>query len=214
MTPTNLVCVTSSIRVPFITVSSIHRDEFLGVKSMKLVLSIFSDDLYAFTQAYIFAISSFIWWLRSLRPLPVQNRLYHLQRVLAWRARVHLADHLNILHDKSKQGKSEGCDSCDKPNWIQIIDFFARMVLKFDGLPRKTTRRLFYAMSRFVQHFKAIGEFKLELQSRNAQFGVKINFFLSHATLHYTASMLLISFFKCESHTAVQYSSLDLIVAT
>ena len=74
MTPRNLISVTSAIRIPFITMSSIHRDEFLGVKSMKLVLSIFSDNLFAFTQAYIFAISSFILWLRALRSLPVQNR--------------------------------------------------------------------------------------------------------------------------------------------
>ena len=34
--------------------------------------------------------------------------------------------------------------------------------------PRKTIRHLFYATSSFVHHFVAIGEFKLELQSRNA----------------------------------------------
>ena len=64
MTPRNLVCVTSATRIPFIIMSSIHRDEFLGVKSMKLVLSIFSDNLFEFTQEYIFAIYSFILWLR------------------------------------------------------------------------------------------------------------------------------------------------------
>ena len=35
----------------------------------------------------------------------------------------------------------------------------------------KTIRRLFYAASSFVHHFLAIGEFKLELQSGNTQFG-------------------------------------------
>ena len=73
MTPRNLISVTSAIRIPFIKMSSIHRDEFLGVKSMKLVLSIFSDNLFAFAQAYIFAISSFILWLGALRSVPVQN---------------------------------------------------------------------------------------------------------------------------------------------
>ena len=48
--------------------------------------------------------------------------LYHLQRVSAWRAPIHLAGHLNILHDKSKQGKSEGCDSCDKPSNLVKLD--------------------------------------------------------------------------------------------
>ena len=35
----------------------------------------------------------------------------------------------------------------------------------------KTIRHLFYSTSSFVHHFVAIGEFKLELQSGNAQFG-------------------------------------------
>ena len=45
------------------------------------------------------------------------------------------------------------------------------MTLKFDRLPWKTIGHLFYATSSFVQHFVAIGEFKLELQSGNAQSG-------------------------------------------
>ena len=36
---------------------------------------------------------------------------------------------------------------------------------------------LFCTMSSFVHHFKAIGEFKLELQSGNAQFGSKLVIF-------------------------------------
>ena len=37
-----------------------------------------------------------------------------------------------------KQGKSEGFDSCNRPSnltqiWIQIVDFSARVTLKFDG---------------------------------------------------------------------------------
>ena len=35
----------------------------------------------------------------------------------------------------------------------------------------KTIGHLSFAVSSFVQHFIAIGEFKLELQSGNAQFG-------------------------------------------
>ena len=45
------------------------------------------------------------------------------------------------------------------------------MTLKFDGWPRKIIGHLFYATSSFVQHFVAIGAFKLELQSGNAQSG-------------------------------------------
>ena len=58
-------------------------------------------------------------------------------------------------------------------NWIQIVNFSARVTVKFDGWPRKTIGHFFYAMSSFVHHFKSIGEFKLDLQSRTAQFGSK-----------------------------------------
>ena len=47
--------------------------------------------------------------------------------------------------------------------------FFSPVTLKFDGWPQKTKGHLFYATSSFVQHFIAIGKFKLELQSGNAQ---------------------------------------------
>ena len=56
-------------------------------------------------------------------------------------------------------------------NWIQIVDFSACVTLKFDGWPQKTIGHIFYTMSSFVNHFKSIGEFKLELQSWNAQLG-------------------------------------------
>ena len=59
-------------------------------------------------------------------------------------------------------------------NWIQIVNFSARMTVKFDGWPRKTIGHFFYTRSSFVHHFKSIGEFKLDLQSRNTQFGSKL----------------------------------------
>ena len=43
----------------------------------------------------------------------------------------------------------------------------------------KTIGHLFYATSSFVQHFIAIGEFKLELQSGNDQSGSKSTIFLA-----------------------------------
>ena len=49
--------------------------------------------------------------------------------------------------------------------------FFSRVTLKFDVWPWKTIGHLFYATSSIVHHFVAIGDFKLELQSVNAQFG-------------------------------------------
>ena len=55
--------------------------------------------------------------------------------------------------------------------WVKIDDYFSRVTLKFDVWPWKTIGHLFYATSSFVYHFLAIGEFKLEPQSGNAQSG-------------------------------------------
>ena len=57
------------------------------------------------------------------------------------------------------------------PIWVKINDFFSRVTLQFDVWPWKTIGHLFYATSSFVHHFVAIGDFKLELQSGNGQFG-------------------------------------------
>ena len=51
--------------------------------------------------------------------------------------------------------------------------FLPRVTLKFNGWPWKTIGILFYVTVSFVHHFKAIGEFKLKLQSGNAQFRPK-----------------------------------------
>ena len=63
------------------------------------------------------------------------------------------------------------------PIWVKIDVFYSRVTLKFDGWPSKTIGHLFYATSSFVQHFIAIGEFKLELESGNAQSGSNSMFF-------------------------------------
>ena len=84
---------------------------------------------------------------------------------------------------QNKQGKSEGFESCDRPIvrkrpiWVKIGDVLYRVTLKFDGWPWKTIGHLSFAVSSFVQHFIAIGEFKLELQSGNAPIWVKFNNF-------------------------------------
>ena len=57
--------------------------------------------------------------------------------------------------------------------WVKIGDIWSRVTLEFDGWPWKTTGYLFYTTSSFVHHFIAIGEFKLELQSGDAQFRSK-----------------------------------------
>ena len=61
--------------------------------------------------------------------------------------------------------------------WVKVGDFLSCVTLKFDGWPWKTIGHLFYTTSSFVHHFKFISEFKLKLQSRNAQFGSKLAIF-------------------------------------
>ena len=56
---------------------------------------------------------------------------------------------------------------------VEISIFLSLVTFKFDGWPWKTIGNLFYTTSSFVHHFKSIGELKLKLQSRNAQFGSK-----------------------------------------
>ena len=90
------------------------------------------------------------------------------------------------------------CALSQTPRWIQtavavrkrsgrvkIGDFLPRVTLKFNGWPWKTIGILFYLTLSFVHHFKAIGEFKLKLQSGNAQFGSKSAIFLSRMTLKF-----------------------------
>ena len=60
--------------------------------------------------------------------------------------------------------------------------FFSRVTLKFDGWPLKTIGHLFHTTWSFVHHFVPIGEFKLELQSANTQFGSKSTIFFSPVT--------------------------------
>ena len=60
----------------------------------------------------------------------------------------------------------------------QNRQFLSRVTFKFDGWPWRTIGHLFYvALSCFMHHFIAIGEFKLKLHSGNAQFGSKLAIF-------------------------------------
>ena len=68
---------------------------------------------------------------------------------------------------------------------VKFGDLLSRGTLKFDGWPWKTIGHLFYATSSFVHRFVAIGEFKLELESGNAQFGSKSTNFFSCVTLKF-----------------------------
>ena len=61
---------------------------------------------------------------------------------------------------------------------VKISDYLSRVTLKFHGWQWKTLGHLFYTMSKLVHRFKAMGEFKLMLQSGNVQFGSKSANFL------------------------------------
>ena len=68
---------------------------------------------------------------------------------------------------------------------VKIGDFLSRLTLKFEAWYWKIIGHLSYAASSFVLYFIAIGEFKLELQSGNAQFGSKLTIFLSRVTFQF-----------------------------
>ena len=74
--------------------------------------------------------------------------------------------------------------SRERPIWVQIDDCFSRVTFLFDAWPWKTIGHHLYATSSFVHHCIVIGVFKLELQSRNAQFGSKSTF-SSRVTLQF-----------------------------
>ena len=59
----------------------------------------------------------------------------------------------------------------NRPISVTIGYLLRHVTLKFDRWPRKTIGHLSYAKSTFGHHFTTLGEFKLELQSGNPQFG-------------------------------------------
>ena len=59
----------------------------------------------------------------------------------------------------------------------KLVIFFVPRNLEIWWMTLKNNRHLFYTTLSFVHHFKAMGEFKLELQSGNAQFWSKSAFF-------------------------------------
>ena len=65
----------------------------------------------------------------------------------------------------------------------KLVIFLSRVTLKFDGWPWITIGHLFHTTSSNVHHFKAMGKFKLELQSGKHSIRVKIGHFLSRVTL-------------------------------
>ena len=72
-----------------------------------------------------------------------------------------------------------------RPIWVKFDVFKSRVTLKFDVWPSKTIGHLFYATSSFMYHFIAIGKFKLELESGNAQSGSNSTLLKSRVTLKF-----------------------------
>ena len=70
--------------------------------------------------------------------------------------------------------------------WVKIDDFFSCVTSKIDLWPWKAIGHLFYATSSFAHHLLVIGEFKLELQSRNAQSGSNSTLFWAVWPWHLT----------------------------
>ena len=70
-------------------------------------------------------------------------------------------------------------------NYGKNCDFLSGVTLTSDGWPWKSLGHPFYNTLSFVHHFKAIGKYKLELQSGNTRFGSKSVIFLSSETLKF-----------------------------
>ena len=64
-----------------------------------------------------------------------------------------------------------------RPIWVKIDDFFQPCDLEIWPMTLKNNRQLFFSTLSFMHHFIAIGKFKLELQSGNAQFGSNLMIF-------------------------------------
>ena len=93
----------------------------------------------------------------------------------------------------------------ETPNLCKHRRFFSLVTLKFDRWPWKTIGHLSQYTSSFVHHLIAIGEFKLELQCENAQFGPKSAIFVPcdlqiwRMTLKNIRASLLCYFKRCAS---------------
>ena len=94
---------------------------------------------------------------------------------------------------------------------VKIGNFSSYVTLKFYGWPWKTRGHIFFAMLSFVHHFKAIGKFKLKLQSGNAEFESKSAIFVPceleiwQITLKNNRAPLLYCFKLCASFYSHQW---------
>ena len=86
--------------------------------------------------------------------------------------RAHLLCHFKVCASfRSHLWIQTGVTVRKRSIWVKIVDFLARVTLKFNQCPWKTTGQLLYATSSFVHYFVTVCESKLELQSGNIPFG-------------------------------------------
>ena len=99
-----------------------------------------------------------------------------------------------------------GVTNRNHSNLSQIISFSPCVTLKFERWPWKTIGHLLNPTSSFVRHFITVGEFKLELESGNAQYELKLAIFfvpcdfeIRWMTLKNNMAPLLYDFKLCSS---------------
>ena len=125
---------------------------------MKICYGIIELDQHWFRQLFVAWKHQSITWIKTDLPSVDYSMKYSKWQ---W---------LNLF----KQGKSEGLS-----DWPSYLNGFKSSIFRPMWLwnltddHEKTLGHLFSTMSSSVHHFKAISEFKLELQSRNSQFGSK-----------------------------------------
>ena len=133
------------------TSSILHHFKSIGEFKLKLQ----SGNAQFGSKSAIFVLCDLeIWWMtleNNRAPLLYYNKLCASFQIHQW---------IQI-----------GVTVRKRPIWVKIGNFLSRVTLKFDRWPWKTIGQLSYVASSFVQHFLAIGQFKLELQSGNAQSG-------------------------------------------
>ena len=109
-----------------------------------------------------------IWWM-TLKNITTPL-LYYIKLCAAFQSHCHIQTGVTVRKRSIR---------------VKIGDFLSRVTLKIDVWPWKTIGHLGYAASTFLHHFIANCQFKLELQSGNAQFGSKSTIFFSCVSLKF-----------------------------
>ena len=112
-------------------------------------------------------------WIKTWVTVPFLSRVTLKFNGWPWKITGHLFYSASsfVHHFIAISDKQTGVSVRKRQIWVKIDDFLSRATLIFDRWPWKTIGHLFYATPSVVYHFKAIGEFNLELQPGNAKFG-------------------------------------------